>query len=706
MYLQLMNSNMKKAIKDYQIYMITLVISSALFFAFVSLSSPYNRIIADSVRYSNDMFRDTINLTVGIVSLIFFILVNYVNNHMIQRRAREFSIYMLLGMEQKRIAILYFIETLEFGFIATLIGIILGTLLSGGLTSIVLISTGGVIDYKIGIYPDVFLKTIFFFLSIFIFVGIFNTRKLTKVPLVELLNIEKKSEGSLQKNSRYIVAVVIAVVSFIIAIMMIKNYLDIERDYMSNIPTAISNRYQTIIGVALVCGVFSGCYAISYMICLIRDKNISYKYKNLNAVFISNLYARLVSNVRIIASATIAIALSILGFLIAPILADISEGFLDYRMPYDLMINNSYRYIDEQEDIPYINYSFVNNILNKYGIAISETCQQEAYFVWEKNFKNINMRDSKWDMPRLAISLSDYNQMRKMAGFPTIELSENEFVVHVSNEIDDKNLEDQMKKLQSEIVLDDGRRLTISEKPIYNEAIGTFLYNFGNYSSFVFPDSVCKKLQIAKTCYYINTKDIIPINKCEKIEKEIKEKFRNYYPKLYHKYEEKYKTDKDYQDFIEPIRFIDEETNLVKLNSVCIRLLGVYIGVIFFVICLTVLSIQQLSDAENSKKQYTIMYQLGVEKRDIYNLVRKQISLFFFIPCILAIIGAGIGIYVFMLRFGHKVKSYIGTEDFMLNIILAMIILITIFIAYFVGTIKAYKHSIESGLRRNFRKRI
>lgn len=95
-----------------------------------------------------------------------------------------------------------------------------------------------------------------------------------------------------------------------------------------------------------------------------------------------------------------------------------------------------------------------------------------------------------------------------------------------------------------------------------------------------------------------------------------------------------------------------------------------------------------------------------MEKRDIYNLVRKQISLFFFIPCILAIIGAGIGIYVFMLRFGHKVESYIGTEDFMLNIILAMIILITIFIAYFVGTIKAYKHSIESGLRRNFRKRI
>lgn len=58
------------------------------------------------------------------------------------------------------------------------------------------------------------------------------------------------------------------------------------------------------------------------------------------------------------------------------------------------------------------------------------------------------------------------------------------------------------------------------------------------------------------------------------------------------------------------------------------RLLGVYIGVIFFVICLTALSLQQLSDAENNKKQYGIMYKLGVEKSDIYKLIRKQISMF------------------------------------------------------------------------------
>lgn len=149
-----------------------------------------------------------------------------------------------------------------------------------------------------------------------------------------------------------------------------------------------------------------------------------------------------------------------------------------------------------------------------------------------------------------------------------------------------------------------------------------------------------------------------------------------------------------------------QEKNAVKLNSVCMRLLGVYIGVIFFVICLTALSLQQLSDAENNKKQYGIMYKLGVEKSDIYKLIRKQISMFFAVPCFLAISGACVGIYVFMIRFGHKIVAYIGTKDFMLNIAIAIAMLLIIFVTYFIGTIKAYQHSVSAAFERSYRKRI
>lgn len=354
MYLKLINSNVKKTLQDYQIYIITLVVSSALFFSFISLSSPCNTIIADGTKYSDAMFRQTINLTVGLVSLIFFVLVNYVNNHMIKRRAKEFSIYMLLGMEQKKIAFLYFVETLEVGLLAILIGTIAGTLLSGALTSIVILATGGDFDYKLGFYPDTFFKTMLFFIFVFILVGVFNTTKLSKTKLINLLNADKTVEGHLQNKKKYFISLIVTIISFASAVIMIKDYLSTGRGYMSNIPSVVSNKYQLIIGILLVCGIFSGYYAVSYIIYVVKERSKHYKYKKLNGVFISNLYARSASNAKVIASATIAIAVSILGFVVAPVLADISEEFLKFRMPYKIFqdkIGNQYLYLIDNNAI-------------------------------------------------------------------------------------------------------------------------------------------------------------------------------------------------------------------------------------------------------------------------------------------------------------------------------------------------------------------
>lgn len=530
--------------------------------------------------------------------------------------------------------------------------------------------------------------------------------KLSKTKLINLLNADKTVEGHLQNKKKYFISLIVTIISFASAVIMIKDYLSTGRGYMSNIPSVVSNKYQLIIGILLVCGIFSGYYAVSYIIYVVKERSKHYKYKKLNGVFISNLYARSASNAKVIASATIAIAVSILGFVVAPVLADISEEFLKFRMPYDLMINNSYRYIDKKSDIPHIDFSFVNRILNEHGIKESEICQQEGYFVLASNFENMETRDNKWDMPRLAVSLSDYNQMRKMAGLSPIELAEDEFALQASNEIDTESMKAKIEAADHEITLDNGQKIKLSENPIYNDAVGEYLYNFGNSTSFIFPDSICENLDIATTCYYVNTVETIPISICNKIEDEIKKEFRDEYTILYSKYETKYQSDKDYQDFIEPIRFVTQEKNAVKLNSVCMRLLGVYIGVIFFVICLTALSLQQLSDAENNKKQYGIMYKLGVEKSDIYKLIRKQISMFFAVPCFLAISGACVGIYVFMIRFGHKIVAYIGTKDFMLNIAIAIAMLLIIFVTYFIGTIKAYQHSVSAAFERSYRKRI
>lgn len=62
---------------------------------------------------------------------------------------------------------------------------------------------------------------------------------------------------------------------------MIKDYLSTGRGYMSNIPSVVSNKYQLIIGILLVCGIFSGYYAVSYIIYVVKERSKHYKYKKL-----------------------------------------------------------------------------------------------------------------------------------------------------------------------------------------------------------------------------------------------------------------------------------------------------------------------------------------------------------------------------------------------------------------------------------------
>lgn len=95
------------------------------------------------------------------------------------------------------------------------------------------------------------------------------------------------------------------------------------------------------------------------------------------------------STTKVFSISTLAITISLVAFAILLIVAEISIGYLDYRMPYDLMINNTYRYIDSLKDIPQMDYSFVREIIEGHGIAIVEEVSQESYFVWERDFNTL-----------------------------------------------------------------------------------------------------------------------------------------------------------------------------------------------------------------------------------------------------------------------------------------------------------------------------
>lgn len=696
MYAKLFKGNIKKALRDYVIYFFTLVISSTLFFAFLSLTSRYNDILGGDGNYSLTLFQDTIRYAVLAISIIFIALIRYINNYMLKQRSREFSVYMILGMEQRTVAKQFFSETFAFGMGAVLVGCVFGTLLSGIMTTFVMQTITPTAKFRLGFYPDTILATLLFFCVAFLIVGAWNSHRLYKIKLIDLLNEKQISEGQSTKKRHYVISLVIAIICFGIAGVVLYNFVNINGVYAGNIPNEISNRYQAIAIVAAIVGIFALYDAIAFIIVAIRRQK-KWKNRNINSVLLGNLFQKVSSTAKILSVSTLAITIALVAFVILPMLAEITTGYLDYRMPYDVMIYNTYMYIDKMEDIPEIDFSFVDDILQEHNITVSEDVSQRSYFVWESDFNTVDTREYWRDLPRLAMSISDYNDMRKMAGMEPVLLAENEFFMHLDYEMNMESVADNIGAGKRTIQLDDGTLLNLADTAIYNDPLGTYLFN-NDDSVLVFPDSVCQNLHLARTCYYANTETTIPYNLCDTVRDEIAAAFQNRYSYLFDQYEAKYQSDRHYISFIDPIRFRTQESNDVTLTATSVRLLGIYSGITFFIICMTVLALHLTTDSIDQNTQYRILYQLGTDRDDIAKMVSKQSLCYFFAPCLVAFIVALLLIYSFVVRYGHKVFTYMSSVGFRFGVLIPSLLILVILVCYYGATIYTIKRNLANTL--------
>lgn len=694
MYAKLFRNNIKKALEDYVVYFFTLVISSTLFFAFLSLTSRYNDILAGDGNYSLALFQNTIRYAVLAVSIIFVALIRYISTYMLKQRSREFSVYMILGMEQRTIAGQFFGETFVFGIAAVFTGCIFGTVLSGMMTAFVLRTIGGIGTFRLGFYPDTVFVTLLFFGMAFLCIGAWNIRKIYKIKLIDLLSEKKANEGQQKKKGGYLVSLAIALICFGTCGVVLYNFSHRNGIYAGNIPEEISNRYQTAAVAAAIAGIFALYDALAFLLSVVRRRS-KWKMRNINSVLLGNLFRKVSSTAKILSISTLAITVSLVAFVILPMLAEITTGYLDYRMPYDIMIYNNYRYIDEIDDIPEIDFSFVGDILKGHGIVLSEEVSQKSYFVWERDFNTVDTREYWNDLPRLAMRISEYNAMREMAGFEPVPLADNEFFMHLDFEMDMESTAEGIgtRKIQ----LDDGTFLKLAETPVTNEPLGQYLFN-SDGSVLVFPDIVCDHLHLARTCYYADTETVIPYNLCDIIREEISGTFREHYEYLFTQYEAKYGTDKHYTSFIDPIRFRTQENNDTVLTATSVRLLGIYSGILFFIICMTVLALHGVADSIDNRMQYRTLYQIGVDREDIVKMVSRQSLHYFFTPCVIAFMIALLLIYSFVVRYGHKVFTYIGSTGFRFGVMIPGLLIVLILVCYYGATIYTIKRNLNRTL--------
>ena len=94
--------NMKKSFKDYAIYFLTLVLGVAIFYMFNSIDSQQAMIeVSQSTREMIQLMIQLIGMISVFIAIVLGFLIVYANNFLINRRKKEFGIYMTLGMRKR-----------------------------------------------------------------------------------------------------------------------------------------------------------------------------------------------------------------------------------------------------------------------------------------------------------------------------------------------------------------------------------------------------------------------------------------------------------------------------------------------------------------------------------------------------------------------------------------------------------------------------
>ena len=118
--------NIKKSFKDYAIYFLTIVLGVAIFYMFNSLDTQEAMLkVSESTRQIVKLMVEMLGYISVFVSIILGLLIVYANSFLINRRKKEFGIYMLLGMGKRQISKIIILETIFIGIISLFVGLLI-----------------------------------------------------------------------------------------------------------------------------------------------------------------------------------------------------------------------------------------------------------------------------------------------------------------------------------------------------------------------------------------------------------------------------------------------------------------------------------------------------------------------------------------------------------------------------------------------------
>ena len=657
--------NVKRSLKDYLIYIITVVIAFSLIFAFnfVSFSSDITEL--------SEMMENLKYAIIFVSCIIVFViawLINYTMKFMFSKRSKEFGTYMLLGIEKKDINKMFLSENIVLGLLSFIISFFVGTVLGNIISAIVmnLFEMPYKIKLSITLTP-VLLSTVYFIL-IYLFTLFRSSRRMKKMKIHDLLYLEKKNEEKIWKRKKY--RNILFIIFVILGITGL--YLCDHAFVISDDPSMVG--YLGISILLLIISIYGITFTLGDFILAFINKRRKIKYSKDNLFVAKNFEAK---------SRTIGFALGTLSLLITLtlvcmnmsfVMKDAFENNIDQQAPYDILVEGMYSDVEEswtgKQDNRKKAWEYIDYIHKNYQIKEElhyQVLTQKDHQV-AKHIKNIG-NNGFYDYD-IYLKVSDYNKLLEMLGEKPIHLKENEYFV-----TGDKTVKNYLKEiaLEHENIIINGKSLSLKSATTENFRLG---WSTGNSFLIVIPDNIAKNMQVVTELYAFDTKE------------ETKELDNTKLEKLgYYEYKD---GDSYFAYFPVTVRGYYESSNRTAMTIFSFSLL--YVSIIFITVVGTILSIQTLSDSNKNKYQYKLLKKLGVEDNKIKKTIRKQITANFLFPVIYPIIISVVTAFSIN-RLFYAITS--ASMNYLITILITIGIFLAIYGIYYIATYITFKNNIE-----------
>lgn len=665
--------NVRRAGRDYLVYLLTLTLGVTVFYAFNTISMQVDIAGIDEEGLAQVMGSMLGDLTYFLAGVMAFLMV-YANNFIMKRRKKEFGLYQVLGMGHGRVATIMALETVIVSVVAFVAGIVLGV----GLSQLMTFFTASLFKTQIANFHfffsvHAFNLTLACMLVMFVLTLLLNLRAVRRTKLIELMGAERRNESIKTRNPW------IAIAIFVVGVVLVGvAYYRLLRDGFPL--TATDSKLQEamnqfgITTAMVTVGTFALFWGLSGMLIKLLQSLRGVYWRGLNMFTVRQLAAKVNTVCFSMGVIAMLLFLAITSVTCGMSIANVMNENLERYNPADM--SQTYVYYTP-DTLDFYKESFNPSEADRMVLADSTV---DLYSAWhgdpwhgdrkgksadnnDETGKKVNIADvagehvqidsylsyplggsdpsvtpsemcktmgeklpkafegSSADMTGLSVTpASQYNKLRQMMGKEPVHIGHDQYLLTC-------DMGGELVDLYTKYMAG-GHTLTLGGhtlKPatdksdedtaaIANSAMGS------NGGTVVVADELLSQLNLQpySSSLLVNYKQGMDTTEADEIIK---------YTVL----------DNLLVDGKEPgswgtfITRSEMYTQAAQMNGL-ISYLAIYIGFVLVVACAAILSIQQLSNVADGSRSYRVLAQIGCDDRQIRHSVMAQQAVFFLFP--------------------------------------------------------------------------